>query len=47
MGIGHELSTSQHSGRNETLTDASLTNAQVVSKLLTKPPRIESAAETI
>jgi hypothetical protein len=30
LGIDHELLTFQHSGRDETLTDASLTNARVV-----------------
>jgi len=37
MGLDHELLSYRHSGRDETLTDASLTNARVVNKLLEKP----------
>ena len=35
MGLDHELLTYQHSGRDETLTDTSLTGAHVVEQLIT------------
>jgi hypothetical protein len=34
LGIGHESLTFEHSGRDETLTDASLTNARVVHEVI-------------
>ena len=37
LGLDHESVTFPHSGRDETLTDSSLTDAHVVRKLLTKP----------
>ena len=34
MGLDHEVLTYHHSGRDETLTDPSLTNARVVHQLI-------------
>ncbi|HTI51947.1 MAG TPA: DUF1501 domain-containing protein [Planctomycetaceae bacterium] len=37
LGLDHQSLTFEHSGRDESLTDASLTGAKVVEELLTKP----------
>jgi Protein of unknown function (DUF1501) len=40
LGLNHNRLTYRHRGRDETLTDASVTGASVVGELLTDPPKV-------